>query len=138
MPDVLYLARTPCVLFVLCLTGGDGRVFRPPVLFREETNYRGFVKGRFSTVLGACALVPVFGLQDSGISKIMDFFCQVALQGNTFWRKFWVQGNICQNHPSGNHPFANPCFRDFFFQTRGGVAKARGPKLAILMTWDRI
>ena len=40
--------------------------------------------------------------------QITAFFCKGSTAGEDFSEEISVQGTICQNHPFGNHPFANP------------------------------
>ena len=42
------------------------------------------------------------------ISKIIAFRLPGSTAGKDPLEEISVQGNICQNHPFGNHPFANP------------------------------
>ena len=84
---------------------------------------RGETKGRFLKVLAkVCSFRFFWG---PGISKIIAFFCiWIGLQGKTL-EEISVQGNICQNHPFGNSPFANPeCFFRWFLASRGNFKKS--------------
>ena len=64
-------------------------------------------KGRFCK-RAILATVPSFRFWVPGTSTITAFFCQGSTAGKDFLEEISVQGNICQNHPFGNHPFANP------------------------------
>ena len=57
---------------------------------------------------GECAFVLVFG--GPGMSKNHSFLLRGSTAGKDYLEEISVRGNICQNHPFGNHPFANPRF----------------------------
>ena len=61
-------------------------------------------------------MCPHSGFWGPGISKIIAFFCQGSTAGKDFLEEIPVQGKICQNHPFGNHPSANP--REFLALSR--------------------
>ena len=68
---------------------------------REET------KGRFCK-RAVLASVPPFRFLGSRNIKIIAFFCWASTAGKDFLEESSVQVNICQDHPCGSHPLANP------------------------------
>ena len=70
---------------------------------RLEEQRGGFVEGSF----GKCALVPAFLYRRSVFGTLNPVFlyrCPFFVPRSGFWGP----GNIRQNHPFGNRPFANP------------------------------
>ena len=85
-------------IFVVKYTGRGLVVKRPGVLSKDQM--LNLVLG-----VGVFSLLPLWG---PGISKITACFCQSSTAEKGLLEEMSVQGNICQNHPFGNHPLANP------------------------------
>ena len=71
-----------------------------------------------------------------GMSKIIVFFCQASPTGTDFLEEILVQGNICQNQPFGNHPFAKPRTESVYILSALGLdGVLRFLLLAIATSW---
>ena len=73
--------------------------------------------------LAQCTLVPVFDAGEHPHVPLFRLF-EPGEHPNVPSFRFSVQGNIRQNHPFGNHPFANP---------RPGHLKRRAPRSSLGM-----